>query len=40
MDYFAACEILMVVQLTLLLLHQMDSTYFREWEILPLVKMG
>jgi hypothetical protein len=40
MDYFAACEILMVIQLALLLLHQMDSTYFREWEILPFVRMG
>ena len=40
MDYFIVCGILMAVQLALVLLHQMDSTYFREWEILPLVRMG
>lgn len=40
MDYFIVCGILMAVQLALVLLHQMDSTYFREWEILPFVRMG
>lgn len=40
MDYFIVCGILMVIQITLVLLHQMDSTHFREWEILPFVKMG
>ena len=40
MDGFVVCEILMVIQLALLLLHQMDSTYFKEWDILPLVRMG
>jgi len=40
MDAFAACAVLIVIQLALLLLHQMDSTYFKEWEILPVVKMG
>ena len=40
MDPYITCLIFMVVQLALLLLHQMDSTYYREWEILPLIKMG
>jgi hypothetical protein len=35
-----ACQIIMVIQLALLLLHQMDSTYFKEWDILPWVRMG
>jgi hypothetical protein len=40
MDGFVSCQIIMVIQLALMLLHQMDSTYFKEWDILPLVRMG
>ena len=40
MDIFIICEVLMIIQLALLLLHQMDSTYFKEWEMVPYLEMG
>lgn len=40
MDDFVIVEVLMIIQLALLLLHQMDSTYFKEWEMLPLLTVG
>lgn len=37
---FILIEILMMIQLALLLLHQMDSTFFKEWEMMPFLKIG
>jgi len=40
MESFILVEVLMIIQLALLLLHQMDSTYFKEWEMMPFLKIG
>ena len=40
MEIFILVEVLMIIQLALLLLHQMDSTYFKEWEMMPFLKIG
>jgi hypothetical protein len=40
MEMFIPVEVLMIIQLAMLLLHQMDSTYFEEWEMLPFLKIS